>query len=64
MKIKHCTYAKEIFLCFVCDYGHYGDIRNKGTIKQNNRPGPSGCFKNNQIMGNITVVMILPFTLL
>ena len=38
------AYAKEIFLCFVCDYGHYGDIRSKGTIKQNNRPSPSGCF--------------------
>ncbi len=49
MKIKHCTYAKEIFLCFVCDYGHYGDIRNKGTIKQNNRPSPSGCFKNKNV---------------
>lgn len=43
MKIKHCTYAKEILLCFVCDYGHYGDIRSKGTIKANNRPGSDGC---------------------
>ena len=43
MKIKHCTYAKEIFLCFVCGYCLYGDICSKGTIKANNRPGSDGC---------------------
>ena len=34
MKIKHCTYAKEIFLCFVCDYCFNSNIRNKSTIKK------------------------------
>ena len=43
MKIKHCTYAKEILFCYVTDICHLGNISNKCTINTNNRPYPSGC---------------------
>lgn len=39
MKNKHCvTYAKEIYHFFACNICHFGNIRNKCTIKAKQPP--------------------------